>query len=241
MATSSLVFKLEPFKAGAPLVDQLTAERLNAMLAAIAQCQISFGANISGTRLPSGVILRAKPQGGSGGGGVPSPFLVQRAKDNSVPPYPVLKLYPGRIANKMPTLGGVPLDQDPAAPTQPWLYYPGEDFQILLKVQIDRLDPSSDFQSNISEVKVIASTDEDEVSEDDLDDGGSVFLQSVFWEGETPEEIETKARGHFFILVADVSAEMDDDGNIVVTNIQQWLFDNYTTFAIVGDQAVIIL
>lgn len=53
-------FNFEPFKANEPILDQLTATRLNAMLDGINRNRVEFGDNITGTRAPGGTIVRAK-------------------------------------------------------------------------------------------------------------------------------------------------------------------------------------
>lgn len=53
-------FNFPRFQQGQPLLDQLTADRLNAILDAIDRNRPQWGDNMTGQRTPGGVILRAK-------------------------------------------------------------------------------------------------------------------------------------------------------------------------------------
>lgn len=62
MPASLKSYKLQRFMQGQPLLDQITADRLNAILDAIEANRPIFGTNIQGTATPNGTIIRAKPQ-----------------------------------------------------------------------------------------------------------------------------------------------------------------------------------
>ncbi len=65
MATNR--FPLPKFKANEPLLAQLTAARLNAILDAIDRAGVIFGDNVRGRFTSTGTIIDAKPQGASSG------------------------------------------------------------------------------------------------------------------------------------------------------------------------------
>lgn len=88
MATGS--FKLERFQAGQPLLDQLTATRLNAILDAIDRSRIQFGANVTGQFSNSGTTINANPPATAGGPELETPFLVITQVNDGTPQLGVI-------------------------------------------------------------------------------------------------------------------------------------------------------
>lgn len=175
---------------------------------------------------------------GSGAGGTKTPFLVYESFDNSEPPYPVLKVYPGRIAGVVPKIGAAPLDQQPLPVTpQPWLYTPGVEFKIYLKCMIDLTDPLIAYRSHVKEVLVKMSTEADVIADAALLAPIGIRDGSLIWTGDSPEEIAQKNKGHFYLLVATVFGAVSE-GNIIVNGITQWLFSSYRTFAVTDSEAI---
>ena len=223
---------------GEPVVSVARHERINAMMDCI--LALARGENISAglnLRKKSGdgfVILSAEPKGKRGGASTPTPFFASKTTDSSEPPYPVLKLYPGKIANIVPTVDGVPLDQPADDPDQPWIYTQGDVHSVYLKCLIDLLDPAANYRSHISTVEVVLTED---VPTEALDDNGDPLEGVVTWTGENQAEIDRTTQGYFFINVCRVMGS-EDGGNIVIGEITQWLFTSYASFAIAGDEAI---
>ncbi|CAN5463251.1 hypothetical protein BH20VER3_BH20VER3_00980 [soil metagenome] len=237
-------FQLSPFKTGEPLLAQLSAERMNAILDAVDRVTPLSGQNTRVQVTPGGRLIHAQPAGQTGAA-AKTPFLVFKTSDNSVPPYPILKLVPGKIAGIVPTLNaggtnaaGAKLDvPDDASGAHPWLYTPGHDFSIYLRCNLDLVTPSSQYRSVISSVRVVTSDDADAV----VDRANNTQELQIVWEGATQAEKDQKTKGHFYVNVADVKGGTDGGGNITIGTITQWLFDSYTTFAVAGDSAVILV
>lgn len=242
MATQT--YTLPRFKAGAPLLEQVTAERLNAILDAVEAGRIVFGKNITGTRTTSGVILRGNAGGAGGGAAAGHPFRVYQSVDNQDPPYPILKVFPGKVGTVVPTMNsggtnaaGARLDvSDDAAGSHPWLYTPSHPFSLYLRCQIDLTDPTLKYRSYITTVRVVTSDDADAIEDRD---NNTQELQIV-WEGVNYAEKAAKTKGHFYLNVADVAGGEDDGGNITIGQITQWLFTSYRTFGVIADTAVVL-
>lgn len=58
---------IAPFKAGQPLLEQLTAERLNAIVEACNRSSIRFGKNVTGRQTPGGITISARGFPANGG------------------------------------------------------------------------------------------------------------------------------------------------------------------------------
>jgi hypothetical protein len=72
-------FTLPRFKAGQPLLEQITASRPNGILDAIDRCGVIFGKNITGTRTSGGAIIRAKFNPATSGLNLNCSFLMSDA------------------------------------------------------------------------------------------------------------------------------------------------------------------
>lgn len=88
------------FQSGKPLLEQLSAERLNDILDLIESKGVAFGNNITGTRTPGGTIIRAK-SGGAPGAIVPSAFDVLPASDDVS--FFKVKVVDGRVNGDFPS------------------------------------------------------------------------------------------------------------------------------------------
>jgi hypothetical protein len=97
---------IPPFKAGEPLLKQLTAARLNAMIDAIKRNGVQFGDNITGQRTPGGTIIRAKFNP-SGAGEDPDItfFLSDASTSEGDPPVVTNKVFvaDGKISGAFPS------------------------------------------------------------------------------------------------------------------------------------------
>lgn len=97
-------FNFLPFQAGKNLLDQLTAERLNAMCDAIDRCRPIAGDNMTSQSTPGGVILR----GNSGGSSSQDPDITFFLSDATVtegdPPETSNKVFvaDGKINGEFP-------------------------------------------------------------------------------------------------------------------------------------------
>lgn len=229
-------FNFQRFEAGRPLLEQLTADRLNAILDGISRNRPEFGDNITGQRTPGGTILRTNARGDAGDSAPNTPFKVYKSFDNSTPPYPILKIYPGRIADIVPTLAAAKLDvSDTIVGLHPWFYSATGSYSLFLKVVIDNTIPDSNFQSHVQSVSVLS--DNDALVIPDIDPtAGEVIESKMKWTGTTTDRV----KGYFYLKIADVTATTVD-GNIIVQSITQWLDRSYRTFVLAGDEAIAIV
>lgn len=159
-----------------------------------------------------------------------TPFLVYPGLDNTVPPYPILKVYPGKIAGITPTLNNALLtvkDTDPGL--HPWFYAPGTNFTFFLKCKVE-LDPTNLFRPAITEVKV--TTDDLDAQDIDGSNGDEIPPLKMFW-----DDGDTHKKGHFYIKIADVEMTTNE-GNIIFVGKTQDLITSYVSF-VVADVEVI--
>lgn len=250
-AISNLLSKLDPVKSGDSVFEVASSDRMNAIQELLKMLvrgeNIVSGPNVFKKSQDGFVSLSAHPvvRGGGGGGGS-TPFLVYQDVDNSVPPYPILKVYPGKIMGLVPTLksdgtygtGGAPLDAAEDAVVQPWLYTPGNDFSIYLRVQVTQGAPplSVQYRSSITDVQAVTSEDPTAV----IDRANFTQEFQIVWEGVNQAAKDLKTTGHFYINVADVKGSIVG-GNILIGEITQWLFTSITSFVIAGDFAVVLV
>lgn len=161
------------------------------------------------------------------------PFKVVRTKDEA--DVPVLVVTPGKIAQVMPTYQGIALD---FPSFQPKIYPLSKaQFQIALKCNIDLTDPAVHYRSYIKFVEVKL---DDEIDGTDYTDEGRLNEYHIVWDKDLPDNNSRFEKGYFWILVANVNQEQDEDDNWVITSIDQSLRNNLLTFAIVGDVAMVL-
>jgi hypothetical protein len=235
-------FNFPKFRAGEPLLPQLTAERLNALVDAMDRNRVEFGDNITGQRTPGGVIIRTNPRADGNGGDLDHPFKVVKTVDDTVPPYPVLKVLPGVIGNIIPTLATARLDKrNDEAGVKPWFYSPTGDYSLLLKVMVDTGTIEPNKRAGIISVSVISSLDPS--IPDDIKSGTPPTVMELYmrWDNAgTPEQSNSK--GYFFIKIADIHAitvaEGPTAGSIEVRNISQFLTQSYLTFVITSYEVI---
>jgi hypothetical protein len=212
-------FNFEPFKANEPILDQLTATRLNAILDGINRNRIEFGDNITGTRTAGGAIVRAKV--GAGGAANPFPFKCNVANIDGAN---TLTLYPGYVGGIMPTMAGTALDSVDPIPK----LFPEDDGSVFLRVNIGITTPSEDFRNNISSVEAIytpGATAKD-------DSGDPLNELTMIW-----DDADTKASGYFMIRVASINIGEGDNPSATPT---QYLFTSIRSFVIVVDDVIIL-
>lgn len=181
------------------------------------------------------VVFTIDPvRGGRGGATGKSPFLVYASADNSDPPYPIIKVYPGKIAGIVPTLAGAKLDvSDTDSGSHPWFYAPGTNFTFFLRCKVT-LDPSNLYRPSITEVKVV--TDDDPEAVADIDPESSEVTEfKVKW-----DDGDTHEQGHFYIKIADVEMTTSD-GNIIFAGATQWLFSSYAAFVVSDTEAIVVI
>lgn len=233
---SDILGSLTPVKPGDDVADVASAKRMNAIQDAIRALtrgdNINSGPNIRKFTQDGFVLLSGQPGGGQGGSGIiKTPFFVSAGADSSFPPYPILKLYPGKFSTVTATIDGIPLDTSPTAPIQPWLYTPSTDFSVWLRVWIDLTMSENQYRSYILLVEVIHSQDSQFI--EDLDDDTAMTEGRIFWD-EDEDFPDLNVKGHIYFLVADVKAELGTNG-VVFKQITQWLFTNYKTFVVAGN------
>lgn len=165
-----------------------------------------------------------------------TPFLVYPSVDNSFPPYPILKVYPGKIAGIVPTLEDVKLTvPDSDEGDHPWFYPPGTSFSFFLRCKIT-IDPDNLFRSAITEVIVVSDDDPLAVPDISPDPPFEIPELTVL---RTEEEDEFE--GHFYIRIADISMTTIESNIVYVPEEStQWLFSNYTSFASAGTEITIL-
>jgi hypothetical protein len=96
-------FNFPKFRAGEPLLPQLSAERLNAIIDAIGRNRIEFGDNVTGQRTPGGTIVRANAK--STGGDSNFPFLLQLGTRPDEPTQYLVGISDGKVNNEWPDVG----------------------------------------------------------------------------------------------------------------------------------------
>jgi hypothetical protein len=96
-------FNFPKFKAGEPLLPQLSAERLNAIIDALDRNRVEFGDNVTGQRTPGGTIVRANAKGGGGDGDFP--FQLTIGKRPADPTLYRVRISDGKVNNEWPDVG----------------------------------------------------------------------------------------------------------------------------------------
>lgn len=169
-----------------------------------------------------------------------TPFQVYKSRDNSEPPYPILKVYPGRIGGIQPKLAGEFLTkEDDEDGDHPWYYVAGEDTALFIKVRIDKDNPPANaFRSIVIQDGTIIVDKNDPAAVSDIDaemDPPDLPEWKVFWDD------ETHVKGRFYIRIADIKGSIDEeaeDSGVRIGKITQWLFTNYRTFSIAGEDVI---
>jgi hypothetical protein len=94
------------FVAGKPLLDQLTAERLNAMLDLIESKGVQLGNNMTGMQTSSGMIIRSKIVADGGKTSVDASFVVSLTSgpnpDNPDVDIPLISVRDGKVNGEFP-------------------------------------------------------------------------------------------------------------------------------------------
>lgn len=234
-------------KPGDDVLEVASSATMNAIIGAIVGLArgdtIFRGVNTLMRRTDTSITISALT--GGGGGGISAspftPFLVYPSVDNTDPPYPILKVYPGKIAGIIPTLDGVKLDvADDTDGVHPWFYPPGTNFSFFLRCKITT-DPMVLYRSSITEVKAV--TDDDPLAIPDVsgDPPFEIPELRVIWDA-PPEgmggSIDDHRFGHFYIRIADIEMKQVE-GDIIFVGSSQWLFSSYAGFVIAGDEVVI--
>lgn len=214
-------FSFKRFEAGKPLLEQLTAERLNAMLDAISRNRPEFGDNVTGQRTPGGTIIRANAKA-IGGDNSRFPFKATITTDTAVPPNVVIAIEPGRVSTIVPTRSGTLLTDDPP----PFIQQPDDDMSLFLRIHIDTTNVDNNKRAGIDAVTVVT---DNEVGEDLT--GPELEEYKMFWEDEGTE------LGHFYVKIADIDIAGDPP---VMTVDAQWLRSNIETIVISGDEAIVL-
>ena len=224
-----------PFVAGKPLLDQLTADRMNAIEDAINRLQVVFGDNVTGFRTPGGVIVRASAEADSTS--QKHPFKVTKAT-RADPPENGFAVYPGFISTKMATIGETPLTATPF-PILNTSSSTGA-FSIFLRVEIEGFSDATFGGGELSvkrySVKTVKVLTDDQTGEDaDYDEEGEVIEFKVKW-----EDAETKELGRFFIKVADVAAPPEGSEAGVTGGVTQILFVSYRSI-LISEEVIVAL
>lgn len=162
-----------------------------------------------------------------------TPFLVYASNDTNQPPAQIIKVYPGKIAGIIPTLGGALLTiPDDATGAHPWFYPPNAPFSFFLRCKIG-LDITDAFRPTITEVLVL--TDDDPLAIPDIE-GEEIPELKMFWDN------DEKTQGHFYIRVADVDMTANElDDTPIFKSSSQWLYSNYASFAVSDTEVIIIV
>lgn len=217
-------FSFKKFEAGKPLLDQLTAERLNAMLDAIDRNRPKPGDNMTSTATPGGVILRAQP-GGEGGGSSPHPFKVTKGPTSEDEDAKVF-IRTGAVLGVIPKIDGVLIDHDP----QPTLAF-NEDGMVLIRVEIDQF--SDTFRPTISALKIVKQNGS--VIKDDDNDPLSEL--TMIWDDDN-----VKDKGYFYIKIAFIKCLTPDPPAPqipVIGRIDQFLNKVVYSLVIIVDDVLI--
>lgn len=246
MATFDDVLKeLSPVHSGDSVFEVASAARMNAIMEAIHMLvmgeNVMEGPNIRKDSSSGKLILSADPVGvGRGGGAFKHPFKVVHGADNSFPPYPILKVLPGRVGLIMPTLANAALDKlpPPAPGPHPWFYSPTGPYSLWLKVNIDTSSTQLNQRAGIVSAQVVATNDPllaamladapEPVPPETLKKLPELQMR---WDGHGTENV-SNTKGFFLIKIADITAVTDGGGNIVVKTITQFLTQSYHTFAV---------
>jgi hypothetical protein len=125
--------------------------------------------------------------------------------------FDIFSVYPGYVTTIMPTLGGTALTADPP-PTDS----ASAGLSIYLSIHIDTADPTNNFRSGIDTATVITSASETELT--------------VVW-----DDPDTQVSGDFFVKIADLTTVA---GALTVVQV---LRNNLITFAIAGDEVIILV
>jgi hypothetical protein len=226
-----------PIKKGDPPQVAARSDLMNAMREAILSLargeNIGKGLGIRKRTSEGSFVLMVDSKRSFGGGTTGfTPFLVYPSVDNTDPPYPILKVYPGKIAGLIPTLEGAKLDVlDTDFGLHPWFYPPGTPFTFFLRCKIE-VDADNLFRPSITEVKVL--TDDDPLVVPDIE-GSEVPELKIKW-----DDGDTHEKGHFYIKIADVDMTTVE-GNIVFNDKTQWLYDSYSSFVASDTEAIPVI
>lgn len=208
-------FNFPKFTAGEPLLQQLTAARLNAILDAIDRNRVEFGDNITGQRTPGGTIVRTKLGTGGGAAGT-FPFELIEGTDEADPPLPTVSFTVGKIGNSIPTLYGTTLTDTPKHSVSS-----ANDFKAWLQVNITA--EFDNYHPKIDDAEIIVETAAANPTREDF---------KIEWEN--PDD---KVSGAFFILIADftVAAVPGSDPEVLtITSVDQWLNVSYRAIVMLG-------
>jgi hypothetical protein len=157
------------------------------------------------------------------------PFKILTSKNDSGDAQ--FTVYPGLIEGVGATLDGIPLSTDPDS--QPHRTVLADNYSIYLMVGVTTdTTAGGTFRTTVDYVLVV--TDDDGGLIDTDLAGLSPFELTVSWDDPTVKET-----GHFYIRVADLSAEVNDDtGFVTVTSLTQALRDNVVALVIAADEVV---
>jgi hypothetical protein len=211
-------FKLPRFKAGEPLLSQLSASRLNAMLEAIEAGRVLFGVNTTGQRTPAGTIIRANPRAGGSGGAAPFPFKIIPGTDAFGNAQ--ITIVTGLVGNVVPQMSGFPLNHTP-----PPTLYVGTNpvwLQVFVKLSsnpadyravIDPATPPLIFQDSAAHVEL-----------------------QMTWTG-SPADYSSGI-GNFFVKIGDVT--MDTVDSTKIKSVTQYLYTNLRSLVLTVDSVLIL-
>lgn len=233
----SQAFNFERFVAGKPLLEQLSAQRLNAILDAIDRNRPEFGDNVTGQRTPGGVIIRADAQS-SDGAAVKHPFRVYRLARTTPTPASGLAVYPGYISTVMAKINGVLLTATPTPILDVSASTGG--FSIFLRVEIEGFSDATFGGGSLSVkrysvINVNVLTDDQTGDDAEYDLEGEIIEFKVKW-----DDVTTKNKGHFFIKVADVAAPTEGSPSGTIGTIVQTLFVSYRSI-LISEEVIVAL
>jgi hypothetical protein len=212
-------FKLPRFKSGEPLLSQLSASRLNAMLEAIEANRVLFGVNTTGQRTPAGTIIRANPPAGSGGA-QPFPFKVFPSQDRDGNFQ--VTVFRGLVGTVVPQMSGIDLDNDP-----PPILYVGTN-PLWLQVFVKLSTNPADYRAVI---------DPEHPPQIFQDSHPHVDLQ-MNWTG-SPADYSSGV-GYFYLKIAEITiADPVPPSTTRTISVAQYLYTNLSTFLLTVDQALI--
>jgi hypothetical protein len=243
-------FSLKPFEAGKPLLPQVTADRMNAILDGVARNRVEFGDNITGQRTPGGTILRANAK--SGGGSSVHAFQVSPAsKDGQA----TIAVHPGLILSHVPYIGTNPASASNTLPVPP------VDFSVWLMTRV--ANAANNYHPRIDVALPGEATPEpgEEPEEGDYvpvkPPYESCYLTTVApaladqidfrikWDAGTaadpgadpPTPGTDILAGVFPVRIADVKVEQAA-GKYTIKTITQHVFQSWRTLILVGDDLV---
>lgn len=225
-------FRLARFNAGQPLFEQLSAERLNALVDAIDRATPIAGDNMTSQAIPTGVIHRSNAK--STGGNLSFPFKVTAGSRETTAG---VFIKPGRVAGLSPfvlddVLGNVQLNNVPA----PMLDIGGGPGVKPILIRCDMTSPGPEiFQGILISAATMQSTFAPDADPGDISGGG----YRIFWDDD-PEPPNPHLTGHFYIKIANVTAVSSDAG-LVISNVEQLINTNLASFVLAGEDVVIVL